>query len=41
MLRGEPTWQTRSTGPMSMPSSSDAVATRADSAPARNRDSTL
>ena len=29
MLRGEPIWHTSSTGPMSMPSSSDAVATRA------------
>ena len=29
MLRGEPIWQTSSTGPMSMPSSSDAVATSA------------
>ena len=27
--RGEPIWQTRSTVPMSMPSSSDAVATTA------------
>ena len=29
MLRGEPIWQTSSTGPMSMPSSSEAVATSA------------
>ena len=29
MLRGEPIWHTNSTGPMSMPSSSDAVATSA------------
>ena len=29
MLRGEPIWHTSSTGPMSMPSSSDAVATSA------------
>ncbi len=34
MLRGEPIWQTSSTGPMSMPSSSDAVATSALSSPA-------
>jgi len=27
MLRGDPIWHTSSTGPMSMPSSSDAVAT--------------
>jgi hypothetical protein len=27
MLRGEPIWHTRSTSPMSMPSSSEAVAT--------------
>ena len=39
-LRGEAIWQTMSTGPMSMPSSSDAVATRARSSPARSRDST-
>ena len=31
--RGEPIWQTRSTVPMSMPSSSDAVATTALSFP--------
>ena len=31
--RGEPIWQTRSTEPMSMPSSSDAVATTARSSP--------
>ena len=29
MLRGDPIWHTSSTGPMSMPSSSDAVATSA------------
>ena len=40
MLRGEPIWQTSSTGPMSMPSSSDAVATSAFSSPARSRRST-
>jgi len=40
MARGEPTWQTSSTGPMSMPSSSDAVATSACRSPARNRVST-
>ena len=33
MERGEPIWQTRSTVPMSMPSSSDAVATTARSSP--------
>ena len=35
--RGEPSWQTRSTSPMSMPSSSDAVATSAFSSPALSR----
>ena len=40
MLRGDPIWHTSSTGPMSMPSSSDAVATSAESSPARNRVST-
>ena len=35
--RGEPSWQTRSTSPMSMPSSSEAVATSAFSAPAFSR----
>ena len=40
MLCGEPIWQTSSTGPMSMPSSSDAVATSARSSPARRRCST-
>ena len=40
MLRGEPIWQTSSTGPMSMPSSRDAVATSALSSPARRRRST-
>ena len=33
IARGEPSWQTRSTSPMSMPSSSDAVATSALSSP--------
>ena len=33
MDRGDPIWQTRSTEPMSMPSSSDAVATTARSSP--------
>ena len=33
MLRGEPIWHTSSTGPMSMPSSSDAVATNARRSP--------
>ena len=37
MLRGEPTWHTSSTGPMSMPSSREAVATRAFRSPARRR----
>ena len=37
MLRGEPIWHTSSTGPMSMPSSSDAVATSALRSPARRR----
>ena len=40
MLRGEAIWQTISIGPMSMPSSSDAVATSARSSPARSCDST-
>ncbi len=35
--RVEPSWQTRSTEPMSIPSSSDAVATRAESSPALRR----
>ena len=35
--RVAPTWSTRSTSPMSMPSSSDAVATSARSAPALSR----
>ena len=39
-LRGEPIWQTSSTGPTSMPSSSEAVATRARRSPARSRAST-
>ncbi len=33
MERGEPSWQTRSTSPMSRPSSSDAVATSTLSSP--------
>ncbi len=37
MARVEPSWQTRSTEPMSIPSSSDAVATRAESSPAFRR----
>ena len=40
MLRGEPIWHTSSTGPMSMPSSSEAVATSARRSPARSRVST-
>ena len=40
MLRGEPIWHTSSTGPMSIPSSSDAVATSARRSPARRRVST-
>ena len=40
-LRGEPIWHTSSTGPMSMPSSSDAVATRTFRSPARSRDSSV
>ncbi len=40
MLRGEPIWHTSSTGPMSMPSSSDAVATSARRSPARSLVST-
>ena len=40
MARGEPIWQTSSTGPTSIPSSSEAVATRARSSPARSRAST-
>ena len=35
--RGEPSWQTRSTSPMSMPSSSEAVATSALSLPRLSR----
>ena len=35
--RGEPSWHTKSTEPMSMPSSSDAVATRARSEPCLRR----
>ena len=38
MRCGDPIWQTRSTWPMSMPSSSDAVATSAFSAPFFRRD---
>ena len=37
MRCGEPIWQTRSTWPMSIPSSSEAVATRALSAPVLSR----
>ena len=37
MERGEPIWQTRSTVPISMPSSSDAVATTARSSPLFSR----
>ena len=37
MALGEPIWQTRSTEPMSIPSSREAVATRAFSAPAFSR----
>ena len=39
--RGEPIWHTRSTCPMSIPSSSDAVATSAFRLPARSRSSAL
>ena len=41
MARGEPIWQTSSTGPTSIPSSSDAVATSARRSPARSRVSTM
>ena len=37
MLRGDSSWQTRSTVPMSMPSSSEAVATSARISPALRR----
>ena len=37
MERGEPIWQTRSTSPISMPSSSEAVATSAFSSPRFSR----
>ena len=37
MERGEPSWQTRSTSPMSMPSSSEAVATSTFRLPAFSR----
>ena len=37
MRRGDPIWQTRSTDPMSMPSSSDAVATSAFRRPPLSR----
>ena len=40
MLRGEPIWHTSSTGPMSIPSSSEAVATSARNSPAWKRVST-
>ena len=39
--RGDPIWQTRSTVPMSMPSSSDAVATTAFSFPSLSRSSAV
>ena len=39
--RGEPSWQTRSTSPMSMPSSSEAVATSTLSSPFLSRCSAL
>ena len=39
--RGDPIWQTSSTGPTSIPSSSDAVATSARREPARSRASTI
>ncbi len=41
MARGDPIWQTSSTGPTSMPSSKDAVATSARRSPARSRVSTM
>jgi hypothetical protein len=41
MARGDPNWQTSSTSPMSMPSSSDAVATRTFSSPFFSRCSAL
>ena len=41
MARGEPIWHTSSTGPTSMPSSREAVATRARRSPARRRCSTI
>ena len=41
MARGEPIWHTSSTGPTSMPSSSEAVATSARRSPARRRVSTM
>ena len=41
MARGEPIWHTSSTGPTSMPSSRDAVATRARRSPERRRVSTM
>ena len=37
IARGEPIWQARSISPMSMPSSSEAVATSARSAPCLSR----
>ena len=37
MLRGEPIWQTRSIEPMSIPSSSEAVATSARNSPSLSR----
>ena len=41
MARGDPIWHTNSTGPTSIPSSSDAVATSARRSPARKRVSTM
>ena len=41
MARGDPIWQTSSTGPTSIPSSNEAVATRARRSPARRRVSTM
>ncbi len=41
MARGEPIWHTSSTGPTSIPSSSEAVATSARRSPARSRVSTM
>ena len=41
MARGDPIWHTSSTGPTSIPNSSDAVATSARRSPARRRVSTM